>query len=386
MAHTTLVHIVPTVPPAFNGLADYCFKLWQHWAAPRPAWHCLAARVPPGAQEAWPQAEISSFSPDKNGLLSALERAAPACVVLHYVGYAYQKRGIPLGLAPALRAWKARSGGRVCVMFHETYASGSPRSSAFWLTPIARNIAIELARLADSWVTSNEAAAAHLVHGIGADARRGRLIPVGSNVEPNAPIDYERPWPLAGGEKLRVAVFGLPHNRVAVLKAHRHLLRQLCQNGMVQTINLIGKSHDGPSAELREIQEHIAPDGADLWRSFPDLAPAPLSDVLRNNDLSLSRNSPGHLTKSGSYAAACLHGLVTICAPDEPHSRPASGLHGAEVAPPFRANDDARAAQTLEWLRDFEAVETLRAQVKTAARGRLSWPEIVREWQEVVAL
>ncbi len=390
MPTETLVHIVPTVPPAFNGLADYSYKLWEHWPQPRPAWKCLAAQVPPGAAEAWPDAQIVPFELSRSGLLDGLERAAPDRVILHYVGYAYHKKGLPLWLPAALRAWKARSGRRLCVMFHELYALGTPRQSAFWIRPWTKNIVVQLAQLADAWVTSNEDAAARLVHAVGVDIARGRMVPVGSNIEPLAPVDFEKPWPLARGARLRIAVFGLPSTRLAALRAHRQLLKSLCQHDLVQSIALIGKSEGAPSEALRALQSEIAPAavlaGEAIWRQYPDLAPAQLSEVLAAHDLALSRNRPQLLTKSGSYAAACVHGLPTICQPVAPDALPFSGLGNAESQVPHLANDDANCDFALRFLRDETAVDRLRGQVKLAALGRLSWPEIVREWKELCAL
>ena len=397
MPASPFVHIVPTVPPAINGLADYCFKLWEHWPQPRPQWHCLAARVPAGAQQAWPQAHIEAFSLDKKGLLGALNQTKARCVVLHYVGYSYHSRGVPLWLPRALRAWKNGAPGgekrRVCVMFHEVWASGSPRSSAFWLAPLAKNIVGQLLQVADHWVTSNEAAAADLVHLAGADVRRGRLVPVGANIEPQTPIDWARPVARARG--LRVAVFGLPHSRIAALSAHLELMKLACQSSLVSQISLIGKAGDAAHhAHMETLQTQIAPlhgappHGATeqpvVWQTHFDLAPAAISQLLREDDLMLSRNHPRLLTKSGVYAAACVHGLITVCAPVAPSALGDSGLPGAPT--PHLANDDHNASATARFLADESQMHQLRARVGEAAQGSLSWQGIVRAWSEIAAL
>ena len=384
---TNLVHILPTVPPAFNGLADYCYKLWQHWPAPRPDWHCLAAHVPDGAHAAWPQVSIASFERSQRGLLGALQRSHAHCVVLHYVGYAYQKRGVPWWMPGALRAWKAQNGGRVCVMFHELYAMDdvSPRGSAFWLQPLARSIVAQLAQLADNWVVSNQESASRLVHQIGADARRGQLIPVGAAIEPVAPTDFGRPWPLASGRKLRVAVFGLPGSRTKALLAHRNWLKLAHENDCIESIALIGKAaDDAQNAALRELQNFIAPSNASIWQSHADLAPAQISALLANCDAALSRNFPVHLSKSTIYAAACEHDLVTLCLP-APRVVEPSGLRGSSLDIPHLSNDDERPQSALDALRDAAFIGDLRARIERAARTELSWPHITRAWSEIVA-
>ena len=386
MPTQTLVHIVPAVPPAFNGLADYSYKLWEHWPQPRPDWKCLSAEVPRGAAELWPQAQIVPFELSKRGLLDGLERAAPSCVVLHYVGYAYHPKGAPLWLPAALREWKRSSGKRLCVMFHELYALGTPRQSAFWLQPWTKKIVVELANLADAWVTSNEDAAARLVHSIGVDTRRGCMVPVGSNIEPATPVDFERVWPLERGEKLRIAIFGLPRTRLAVLNEHQRLLKMLVERDMVRSISLIGQSEAAPSQQLRALQARIAPEKSGIWEEYPDLAPAQLSDVLKEHHLSLSRNRPQLLTKSGSYAAACVHGLPTVCAPSAPDALPLSGLdESSHGQMPRLINDDHHAQKAFDMLCDAAAIERLRAEVKYAALHDLNWSSIVRKWSEIVA-
>ena len=388
MPTETLVHIVPTVPPAFNGLADYCYKLWEHWPQPRPDWKCLVAHVPAGAQDAWPDAEISAFAPGKNGLLAALERSAPSCVVLHYVGYAYQKKGAPWWLPAALRSWKQRSGGRLCVIFHETYAVATPRQSAYWLQPLTKSIVVQLAELADSWITTNEAATLNLMEDLSVSGARGRVLPVGSAIEPSAPIDFERPWPLSNGGKLRVIVFGLPKSRVSALRAHANLLKLACQRDLIESIALVGKSGDTSQNEaMQQLQAQIAPDqGAEFWQTHADLTPAQISRLFAENHLALSRNVPEHLTKSTIYAAACVHGLVTLCLPARRETMPVLTLGQGDA--PFRAphlsNDDEHPGAALDALQNARAMGELRAQVREVAAHRLNWERITREWAQAV--
>ena len=71
-------------------------------------------------------------------------------MLLHFVGYGYQKRGCPVWLLRGLKAWKRRQkGARLITMFHELYPSGLPWQSSFWTSPLQRGICRELARLSD---------------------------------------------------------------------------------------------------------------------------------------------------------------------------------------------------------------------------------------------
>lgn len=389
MAKETLVHIVPTVPPAINGLADYCYKLWEHWPQPRPQWKCLAAQVPDGAHELWPEVQIAPFELSKNGLLRALEQAASRSVVLHYVGFAYQKKGVPLWLAPALSEWKHRNQGRdkarLCVIFHELYARGNPRQSAYWLQPWSKRIVAQLVQVADNWIATSEIAADHLVSDFAAASSCGHIVPVGANIEPAVTVDFQRPWPLIQGRKLSICVFGLPSTRAAALNAHSRLLKLLYEHDLVEEISLIGKSAAAIDDQMiREIQRQIAPDN--LWRTHYDLAPSQISILLLQHDLALSRDWPQLLTKSGSYAAACVHGLITVCQSAEPGMLRAPGRDSENALQmPYLINNDRNAPEALSFLQDAEFIRVLKTQIHETTRSRLSWESILRVWTKATA-
>ena len=386
MSSSRIVHIVPAVPPAFNGLSDYCYKLWQHWPQPRPDWTCLAPDVPPAATAAWPQATLLPFDLNKAGLLRALDQTQPDALVLHYVGYAYHSKGVPGWLPAALRAWKARNRAPLCVMFHELWARGTPRQSAFWLQPWMKSIARQLADLSESWITACESSVWEMTTHAGIDAARGHIVPIGSAIEPQAPIDWQRPWPLRErGGKIRLAIFGLPSSRMAVLRAHRRLLELLHAENLLESVALIGKAGDASSAHAEtELRAQIAP--AALWRDHHDLAPAELSAVLAEPHAALTHYSPGLLTKSSVYPAYCLHGLVTICQQDPlAAGRSLNGkIAHLGFNAPHIAGDDARAMDTVRQLRDPAFVARLMDSVRSAAHDQLSWSSITRAWQRAL--
>src|SRR5260370_31757406 len=86
----------------------------------------------------------------------ALSRDKPAHVILHYVNYGYQKRGLPFSLLPILRALREGCRGRFLIIFHELFASGPPWKSEFWVQPLQKKIARDFARLADARLVSSE--------------------------------------------------------------------------------------------------------------------------------------------------------------------------------------------------------------------------------------
>ena len=79
-----------------------------------------------------------------------------SAIVLHYVNYGYGWRGAPLWLPPVLRRLQRASGAPLVTIFHELYASGSWRQSAFWLRPLQIRAARQIAAMSDVSVVSSE--------------------------------------------------------------------------------------------------------------------------------------------------------------------------------------------------------------------------------------
>ena len=90
-----------------------------------------------------------------NDLFRGLRDLEAETVLLHYSGYGYAPRGAPFWLVESLERWKKfRAHHRLIVMFHETWASGLPWQSSFWLSPLQRRCVARIARLADAVVTN----------------------------------------------------------------------------------------------------------------------------------------------------------------------------------------------------------------------------------------
>jgi hypothetical protein len=80
----------------------------------------------------------------------------PDHVILHYVNYGYQRRGLPFSSLPVWRALRESCRGRFLVIFHELFASGPPWKSEFWAQPLQKKIARDVARLGDARLVSSE--------------------------------------------------------------------------------------------------------------------------------------------------------------------------------------------------------------------------------------
>jgi hypothetical protein len=97
--------------------------------------------------------EVRPFQPQGTTQLSGAEFDQ---VILHYVNYGYQARGIPFALVPTVRQLRHDCRGRFLTIFHELYASGPPWKSSFWLQPLQKRIAKTLAQLSSVCLVSSE--------------------------------------------------------------------------------------------------------------------------------------------------------------------------------------------------------------------------------------
>jgi hypothetical protein len=373
-----LVHIVPTVPPAVNGLADYCFRLWEFWPQPRPDWTCLAPKFPDDAARLWPEAHLRPFELSGTGLYEALDQLGPGTVVLHYVGYAYHSKGCPVWLPAALRRWKRKHGSkaRLIVMFHELYAKGSIRKSSFWLSPIARNIASQLAQLSDSWCTSCARYANLLQTELKAVPAKGLVLPVGANILPSGNVDFRKSWPLEHGARLKAVIFGLPQTRIWTLIAHKALLRHMIQNDLLESITMLGLAPEHPKLLSEEAELRAWIGGGAVWRESFGLPTGAISQFLLTQDVGLVANELDILSKSGVYAALTVHGVVTIAKQDAgTNSTPLSGQ-------PYPAllNLDSEPQVLASLLADPGEIQRMRHDIESAALETLSWHAISSAW------
>jgi hypothetical protein len=267
-----------------------------------------------------------------------LERAGPSRladaefehVILHYVNYGYQARGIPFGLIPIMRDLRQACRGRILTVFHELYASGPPWKSAFWLQPLQKRIARTLAQLSEVCVVSSEAMLRDL--GRLASGVRGIVHPVLSNFgEPDLSAgqflqrDPHR-WAICGGTALIERS----------LKSFRKIMNRIPEKIAPRQLSVFGGNDNSTIRSLLlecGIQTDYRPriDAADaipillassfLWLDYFDRQEVPTEFVL----------------KSTAFAAACAHGVVPIF----PHRGSEISIEGDRLPGPFFLNADS---------------------------------------------
>lgn len=237
---STLLQIVPILPPAISGVGDYATLLADelraahgiesHFLVGDPLWD--------GSQENGVDGDVKVIRERTADALQRELRAddGPATVLLHYVGYGYARRGCPFWLVEALERWKHASptNRRLIVLFHETYASGPAWSSAFWTSPWQRSLAGRLGRLADARRITTSRAAEELrrVRGV-PSGRSVEVVPVFSNLgEPTLVL------PLS--ERMRqLVVFGSSHWRQEAYLRHREDLAAVCRHLEIERVSTL---------------------------------------------------------------------------------------------------------------------------------------------------
>ena len=358
-----------------GGVGDYCVKLWEHWSEPQPEWSFLVPQAAAASQAQWTEVKIAEFEKSTTGLITALEQVNAQTVVLHYVGYGFHPKGCPVWLPQALKEWKnVSSKRRLAVMFHELYATGPIWRSTFWVKPTAQKIIRDLILLADLWLTSCSRYQSKLLDEFAADLEKGAVIPVGSNILPVEPINCDRPWPLFVGRKLKIIIFGLANTRLWAMNVHAKLLKVLCEQGWVESITLAGTSELDPKA-TREMAQHRADIGhAHLWHEAFDLTPSQISQLLATQDLGLISNQPDILTKSGSFAALSVHGVLSaVCGK--------TNLEQDDLYKSVFLYDSSELnSKYLEKMHNQQEIERKKQALQILIETSLSWKTITKAW------
>jgi hypothetical protein len=185
---TKIYQIVPLLPPAFSGIGDYAVSLAQQlrnfnhinseFIVGTPDWqgteildgfacHRVGDRTASALTRLInhldPAPTSLAADPSQTPLQQVpesaqLARADQVTILLHYVGYGYQQRGVPFWLSDWLKQNSsniAQGKLRLVTMFHEVASSGPPWKSEFWLRPWQLRIAKQVIAASSSIFVSN---------------------------------------------------------------------------------------------------------------------------------------------------------------------------------------------------------------------------------------
>ncbi|SEA34066.1 hypothetical protein [Variovorax sp. YR216] len=255
---------ISLIPPGSGGVKDYAVVVGG------------PLRAPP--MELSPTTDSSSWSGD--------------LLLLHFSGYGFQKRGVPLWLVKRISSLRQqfRSFG---VVFHELFAFGPPWGSAFWLNGLQKQIAREVLSLSDFWLTNRDESARWLL-----DQHHDtphRVLPVFSNVGEPDSIETER--------LPRMVVFGSSGVRANVYQwADGEIFRRARTAGL--EIHDIGPPQQDPALLQRFEQEGVVAHGK--------LSAAQVSIELSAAACGALAYPTDYVSKSGVFAAYCAHGICPV--------------------------------------------------------------------------
>jgi hypothetical protein len=235
--------------------------------------------------------------------IQSLSAEIRACgVILHFSGYGYQKRGVPLWLARGLRIWRRRAG-RVPLLtiFHELYASGRPWQSAFWVSPLQKQIARSILNLSSAAITPTDFYRKCLTAWGGDRSIEITTMPVFSNVGESGCGSAPRTRSAAA------VVFGLAGVEDRLFGIYRTDLERLVAAMGIEKIFDVGPRFSPVPrtvAGVPVISKGVLPQGA-------------VSELLQRARFGFIAYPLDFIGKSGVFAAYAAHGVIPIVLSDK---------------------------------------------------------------------
>jgi len=304
------IQIVPRLSPPVDGVGDYAlslahqldriFNIKTHFLVGDPNWKG--------------DKEIDGFKvhqltkqTSKELILTLNDIGkASSSIILQYVGGGYARRACPIWLVDGLEKYQsAYPHNKLVNMFHETYGSGPPYYgqdppwiSAFWLSPVQKNIAARLTRLSSSCVTSREHFRKQLIDLTSGQESKISVVPVFSNVgEAPQLCPLKNRYPT-------LVIFGGGRSRARVYE---------------QFLNGIGDTCT--ALQIEKIYDIGPPTGLDISQignvpivTMGEKTVSEIGEIFLNSRAGVLNYHPEFLAKSGMYAAYSAYGLIPIVA------------------------------------------------------------------------
>jgi hypothetical protein len=323
----TILQIVPRVPGGIDGVGDYALTLA---AKLRERFGCATVFVTPDAPS---PSTVRGFEVLPVDQLAAAAQQADR-VILHYVNYGYQKRGVPFRLLSILRKLREQHRGPLLTIFHELYASGPPWSSAFWLKPVQIRLATSVARLPDECIVSNENFVREL----------RRLVPNAQVHLHPVPSGLEEPTlsrdQIANRDPHRWVIVGGTALSERSLRSLSGAIRDIPDSIAPRTLLVLG-GHENPVtrsllAEL--VRRWTDSPGRAIESDYrPGITAAEASQILRTcsfawfNYFHRPDVETSVVLKSSAFASLCAHGVIPVF----PHHGTPISLEGDRLPGPF---------------------------------------------------
>ncbi len=360
-------HVVPKLPPVREGIGLYAMQLAEEWRKGEGIESAFVVADPqwrPDPAAGTPEGTVRLEERTPGALRRAVAQTKADRVLLHYVGYGYDREGLPFWLVRAAEGL-GEAGLPLAVAYHEMWATGPFWKKVFYTFPLQREIARRLLR---------HAAAAYTTVGYYDRLLRGLQRPGEEKV--SGPISGfglrpgERKAPDTGA--LRLLFYGLPSTRLLALRAQRRLLARWNGAGGVGTVVLAGRAaEDG--AEVGELARcGIGPER--IERRF-DLSEEAIREVLAGADLYLTGYSSCLIGKSTTVLSALAAGCPVLAADGREAAPLRVGVHffvpdefrGSALPSRDRLAEVGEAGR--QWWRTERAPERIAARIAGLVRG-----------------
>jgi hypothetical protein len=292
------------LPGTFDGVGDYALNLAKALTTNHAITTTFLVAAGTCIQSCEGYAVLSGLSDD---LVTELAQEHEH-VILHYVNYGFQARGVPYSLRAFVRQLRPQLRGRWVTAFHELYASGPPWRSEFWLRPFQVKIARDLIDLSDACFVSNEIIEREIRR---YDPRQQlRLVPVMSNFGEPRLTDFAaaspKRWVICGGTTL------LTRSLLSFERIHHLIPPPFSPNHL----DVVGGRD---TKTTREIAERLAREVSGLSCHYhPEVSVEEASRLLSQASFSWldyfgqGEMTPGMVLKSSVFSACSSHGVVTI--------------------------------------------------------------------------
>ncbi len=358
--------ITPKLPPAIDGIGDYCRELTRHMSPCECEF--LVLQGASETQKLWTDVPIHQFSANSDDVLKQLHKLDPSVVLLQYVGYGYSSTGAPQWLADGICKWKAHNPGKALViMFHEAWPRVRPWQKTYWVVAAQKDCIRQLINSASALVTSIRANADQL-RAVSGD-KHITIIPIGSNFEG----DGRGTFPEKNYRHL--LVFGKAGSRLKSIQTHRRLLTLLDKGGMLDRIVLAGESTHAHDEAEHMLRSFVSKASITTAYNFPQQT---IPQSVRECGLAIVFTETRYLLKSTAFHLGARLGQVVITIEDGDVDLPLrEGVHLLA----YRHHQEGRLVSILK---DQALLHRISSNSHAVSWEHLSWGHIAKQWSDLL--